>query len=348
MPIHRLAKVILLAPAIGSVLIGVLGLLIGVGLIVVHRSENRMPATATEPPTPSARNLPVNSGPRSEDSPKRAVPNAELANRAQHPITSPTLRSGEMRLKPASRRGKPTYVREAVFKNPIAGAQLGFLSERAGQPANELVRERPLHYLVNEVVPYAPFHLGLDMPLPNAIESMFLTSTLPLEIRNGRYALLTGIRGPNARGRTFLWIDMKEGIGLGGIFFYPSNGEPTPTLTIFSRQVDGDSLRGMTQLPAAFVQDLSRWAAMVGVPPVTTRYFINASSEKTVLAHDEDYCRKPTDGSAPPLDICQKMNEDARDLDRKAVSFLSQTHNASNATMHMVANASDVDGQVTR
>jgi hypothetical protein len=239
-------------------------------------------------------------------------------------------------------------VREAVFKNPIAGAQLGFLSERAGQPANELVRERPLHYLVNEVVPYAPFHLGLDMPLPNAIESMFLTSTLPLEIRDGRYALLTGIRGPNARGRTFLWIDMKEGIGLGGIFFYPSNGEPTPTLTIFSRQVDGDSLRGMTQLPAAFVQDLSRWAAMVGVPPVTTRYFINASSEKTVLAHDEDYCRKPADGSALPLDVCQKMNEDARDLDRKAVSFLSQTHNASNATMHMVANASDVDGQVTR
>jgi hypothetical protein len=346
--IHRLAKVILLAPAIGSVLIGVLGLLIGVALIVGHRSENRMLAAATQPPTPSGGNLLVNSGPRSEDSTKLAVANAELANRAQHPITSPSLRAREMRLKPAGRRGKPTYVREAIFKNPIAGTQLGFLSERAGQPANELVREHPLHYLVNEVVPYAPFHLGLDMPLPNAIESMFLTSTLPLEIRDGRYALLTGIRGSNARGRTFLWIDMKEGIGLGGIFFYPSNGEPTPTLTIFSRQVDRDSLRSMSQLPAAFVQDLSRWAAMEGVPPVTTRYFINASSEKTVLAHDEDYCRKPTDGSAPPKDVCQKMNEDARDLDRKAVSFLSQTHNASNATMHMVANASDVDGQVAR
>lgn len=348
MPVHRLAKVILLAPAIGSVLIGVLGLLIGVALIAGHRSERRMLATATQPPTPSARNLLANSGPRSEDSTKLAVPNAELAKEAQHSITSPSLRSPEMRFKPAGQRGKPSYVREAIFKNPIAGAQLVFLSDRAGQPANELVREQRLHYLVNNVVPYAPFHLGLDMPLPNAIESMFLTSTSPLEIRDGRYALLTGMRGSNARARTFLWIDIKEGIGLGGIFFYPSNGEPTPTLTIFSRQVNRNSLHSIGQLPAAFVQDLSRWAAIEGVPPVTTRYFINASSEKTVLAHDEDYCRKPTDGSAPPINVCQKMNEDARELDRKAVSFLNQTHNASNATMHMVANASDVDGHVAR
>jgi hypothetical protein len=223
--------------------------------------------------------------------------------------------------------------------------ELAFLSEFAGQPADNLVHEQRLRNLVNEVVPYAPFHLGLDMPLPNAIESMFSVSALPLEIRDGRYAMLTGIRGSNGRGRAFLWIDMREGIALGGIFFYPSNGEPTPSLTIFSRQVDKDSLR-MSQLPPAFVEDLSQWEEKEGVPPVTTRYFINASTEKTVLAHDEDYCSERTGVSALPRDVCRQMNTDAGEVDKNAISFLSQTHFASNATMHMIANASDVDGHV--
>lgn len=55
-----------------------------------------------------------------------------------------------------------------------------------------------------------------------------------------------------------MWFDMKEGIGLGGIYFKPVNGEPTPTLAIFSWQLRDKSL-SMSQLPPEFAQDLSQW-----------------------------------------------------------------------------------------
>ena len=50
---------------------------------------------------------------------------------------------------------------------------------------------------MNMVVPYAPFHLGLDMPLPNAIETILSGSPLPVEIREERYMMVStqGKRG---------------------------------------------------------------------------------------------------------------------------------------------------------
>jgi len=230
--------------------------------------------------------------------------------------------------------------RKAIFQKPIASNQLVFLHDYAGRPAHDVVHEQQLRTLVNRVVPYAPFHLGLDMPLPHAVESMFSNSTLPVAIREGRYVTVTGIRGANARGRALLWIDLQRGIALGGIFFYPSNGEPTPTLTIFSSQVDRQSLR-MSQLPAAFIEDLSQWAAAEGVPPVTTRYFINASSEKSVLAHDENLCKGAGSAPALPLDSCRQMKAEAAHIDMQASNFLSQTNYATNATMHMIPAKAD-------
>src|ERR1700690_3690708 len=155
--------------------------------------------------------------------------------------------------------------------------------------------------------------------------------------------MLTGVRGSGGRGRAFLWADIQKGIALAGIFFYPSNGEPSPALTIFSRQVDQDPL-GMNQFPAAFIQDLGQWEQAEGVPPVTTRYFINASGKKTVLVHDEDYCGRPTGKPAPATDVCTQMNTDARTIDREAAVFLNQTHYASNATMHMIEDTHSLDG----
>jgi len=221
---------------------------------------------------------------------------------------------------------------QTIFQKPMASDQLVFLNEYAGQPANNVVREQRLRNLVDKVVPYAPFHLGLDMPLPQVIEGMFARSALPVEIREGRYVMISGRRNANSRGRGFIWIDMQEGVAVGGIFFYPSNGEPTPTLTLFSKQVKETAL-GMSRLPLAFAQDLSQWAATEGVPPVTTRYIINASNEKILLAHDEDFC-KFTGGAAGSRDgDCKKMNAEAAEIDTKAARYLEQTQYASNATM---------------
>jgi hypothetical protein len=322
MPIVRYIKVLLQTPGIGSVLICFLGLLSGAVLLSEWgRSTNGISTHSARNMAQSASTPLAPSGPLSEDIDAhemksiQAHRHATLLLTASHPAITPPL-------------ARP------IFQQPIASDQLEFLNEYAGRPANDVVRERELRALVNKVVPYAPFHLGLDIPLPNAIESMFSTSLLPVAIREGRYVIVSGQRGPNARGRDFLWIDMQEGIALGGIFFYPSNGEPTPTLTLFSKQVKEGSLE-MSQLPSAFVQDLSRWATTAGIPPLTTRYFINASSEKTVLAHEEDFCRAVHDKPAP--DACRQMNAEAADIDQKAAYFLDQTQYASNATMHMIA-----------
>ena len=269
--------------------------------------------------------------------PPRGIPPLPIARRnssAPPALRQPPSPSG----KPARRvhRQPNPHLRQALFLKPIPASQLAFLNEDAGLTANDVIRQHQLRELLDQVVPYVPFHLGQDMPLPQVVSAMFSASPQPVEIRAGRYLMLTGIRGHGGRGRAFLWIDMTQGIALGGIFFYPSNGEPSPTLTLFSRQIDRPAL-GMRQLPPAFLQDLSQWSVAQGLPLLTTRYFVNASGQKTVLSHDEDLCSAI--GSIPslPHNACSQTNAEAARLDAAASAFLSRTNYASNATMRMVA-----------
>jgi len=76
------------------------------------------------------------------------------------------------------------------------------------------------------------------------------------------------------------WIDVKDGIALGGVYFHPTNGEPTPTLAIYSRQLKDTALT-MTQLPLAFAEDLSRFVQAEGLRFVSTRYFIPRTARST-------------------------------------------------------------------
>jgi hypothetical protein len=329
MPIRRFAKVILLAPAIGSAAIGLVGLLIGGVLLLRPGSSHHRTLT---PMNHAAASLPERNTADSVPAQKRTV--IAMHARAVAPAVLP---AATLPPHAAARliRAQVYTPRERIFTQPVSRDQLSFLKDDAGQPAADLIRQQGLRTLVDDVVPYVPFHFGLDMPLPHAVEGMLSASRSPMEIRDGRYATMTGIPRTGGKSRAFLWIDMRQGIGLGAIFFYPSNGEPTPTLTVFSRQITRTSIH-IAQLPAQFVQDLSQWAASEEVPPLTTRYFINASSGKTVLAHDEDFCRRPEGSSKISKDNCDQMNSDARQLDLKASHFLSETHFASNATMHML------------
>jgi hypothetical protein len=339
-PVLKYAKVLLLTPAIGSVLICFVGLSLGGVLLATWgRSSHEM---AVKPVRPAAvsNSAPVAS---TVSRPGRESDSLQAQLLTSQPVTShPAL----VRINARGRSSQPRLKR-AIFEKALSSDQLEFLNDYSGRPANDVVREQKLRRLVDMVVPYAPFHFGLDVPLPQAVEGMLSKSTMPVEIREGRYVMVSGRRGENARGRAFLWIDMQEGIALGGIFFYPSNGEPTPTLTLFSKQVKDGSL-GMSQLPVAFAQDLSRWAAAGGVPPITTRYFINASSEKILLAHDEDFCRNGGGLSGSRENGCEQMNAEAADIDLKATHFLQQTQFASNATMRMIAEQSNGDGKVVR
>jgi uncharacterized protein YecT (DUF1311 family) len=219
----------------------------------------------------------------------------------------------------------------AVFQNPIPSDQLAFLNDYAGRMAKDATRDKRFRILMKQVIPRTVYHYGHDMPLSDTSETLLDGPSLPVDIREGRYVMVASHGGPYLGGRGFIWFDIKEGIALGGVYFHPVNGEPTPTLAIFSRQLKQDSL-AMSQLPLAFAQDVSQWALIAGVPLITTRYFIPDNGRKYVLVHDEDYCWHAEDAPVPPEEVCAQMNADAADVDLNAASFMAETHNAANAT----------------
>jgi uncharacterized protein YecT (DUF1311 family) len=142
---------------------------------------------------------------------------------------------------------------------------------------------------------------------------------------------VTSRSGPILQGRGFVWFDMQEGIGLGGVYFHPTNGEPTPTLAVFSRQLKTDAL-AWSQLPAEFQRDVAGWSRSSGVPVVTVTYFIPDNGKKYALIHDEDYCS----AGAAPDDLCQQRDADAADADMNAAYFMDETGHAANATAWML------------
>jgi uncharacterized protein YecT (DUF1311 family) len=227
---------------------------------------------------------------------------------------------------------------KAIFQKPIPSDQLAFLKQFDGAPSNDLVRDKQFRKLMRSVLPSCIFHYGRDMPLSDALDMVLKGSTLPVRIRDDRYLLVSGRSGPYLGGRGFIWIDLQDGIALGGFYFHPTNGEPTPTVNIFSKQVKEESLK-MSQLPPAFAEDFNQWSAELRVPPVTTRYFITGSDRKILLEHDEDYCA-PAAGVAPPN--CQQMNAEAADIDLTAAYYLEQTHYVTNATAWMITGADQV------
>ena len=218
-----------------------------------------------------------------------------------------------------------------VIQKPLASDQITFINDFAGRSSRDAVKDGKYRKLIHAVVPDALYHYHRDIPLSEALETVLTNAPLPVEIREGRYAMVSSESERGAGGLGFLWTDMHDGIALGGFSFHPTNGEPTPTLTIFSKQIKDESLE-LNQLPAAFAEDMYRWSAATGVPPVITRYFINSAGIKIVLEHDEDYCVDTDRSLAPPSDVCGQMNEDAANVDMEAAYFMERTGYASNAT----------------
>ena len=223
---------------------------------------------------------------------------------------------------------------KAIFQKPVPSSQLAFLNPFAGAASGDLIRDKQYRKLMKDVIPDCMFHYGWDIMLKDALEKVLASSTIPVQIHDGRYVTVSGRSGPYLAGRGFLWIDLQEGIAVGGFFFHPTNGEPTPTVTIFSRQIKEPSLK-MSQLPPAFAGDLRQWSADSGVPPLTTRYFIGGPPRKLLLEHDEDYCASLR-GTAASTAQCEQMNADAADIDLDAAYYLDQINYATNGTAWMI------------
>lgn len=223
----------------------------------------------------------------------------------------------------------------AVFEKPIPADQLSFLYSFVGRPAKEMMKDKRFKDALKSGIPRTEYHYGSDMPLDDALKDALDGSPLPVDIRDGRFLMAAGSEGPYLSGRGFIWIDLKAGTFLGGFYFHPTNGEPTPTLTVFSKQLTDTSL-SMSQLPPDFAQDVAQWTTVSSVRWVEPRYFIPENGKKYVLLHDEDYCAAGPNTPAAGPDRCQELNAEAADADMNAAYFMKETGNAANATAWML------------
>jgi hypothetical protein len=269
-------------------------------------------------------------------------PMAQAAGTAQPP--APIVRQAPPEPQPtqgpnAEAQTPPSNYDPALFHTRLPQDQLGFLNQFAGAPSNDLYRDKRFRKLMHSFVPDCTFHYGADLPLDSALDEVIQGSKEPVQIREGRYVMVSGHMGTHHAGKGFLWIDMQEGIGLGGFYFRPGNGEPTPTVNIFSKQVVKEMLLEWSELPPAFGEDEVAWSQAEHLPPLTTRYFITGSNKKILLEHDEEYCSPAT---GPGNSDCEKMTADAADIDMVAASYLEQTHHVTNATASMITGSDQV------
>jgi hypothetical protein len=221
----------------------------------------------------------------------------------------------------------------SLFQSPLAPADLAFLKQFEHARTHDLYHDKQFKAVKKTILPKWEFHYGHDMSVTDAMDAALGDSKDPVIIRDGRYVLLSGTSDlfPGLQGRGFFWIDIQEGLALAGFYFHPVNGEPTPTITVFSNQLSVDTL-SMSALPPAFFQDFSGWAASERISPVTTRYFIGALNQRVLLAHDEDFC-SPLFGRGRD---CLQMTADAADADMTTAYYLDQVHYATNATAYML------------
>ena len=225
----------------------------------------------------------------------------------------------------------------AVFHDLIPTGELGFLADYDGKMPKEIERDKRFRQLEKLITPSAYYFYHRDRELSEARDLVLDEAPLPISVRDGRYVMVATAGGPDQHmsGRGFIWIDMQSGIGLGGIYFKPSNGEPTPTLTIFSKQLT-DTYLGMNQLPPEFLVDLNQWALIAKVHATSPRYFIPANKKKYALIHDGDFCAHAAGVPAPPEDECEEMNAEAADADLEAAYFMKETGHLSDATAFLL------------
>jgi uncharacterized protein YecT (DUF1311 family) len=223
----------------------------------------------------------------------------------------------------------------AVFESRIPADQMTFLSGMAGTRSGDVIRDKQFKRLMKSFVPTGEFHYGRDMGLDDALHMVMDGSRVPAQIHDGRYFTIAGSGGPYLAGRAMVWIDMKEGIAIGAFHFHPTNGEPTPSVAVFSRQVKDKAL-GMSDMPEAFAEDLNAWAEGSSVPALTTRYFITGSNMRVLMEHDEDYCSGTNLNLVPQGEPCEQMEADAADTDEVAAYYLDQVHYRMNATAWMI------------
>jgi hypothetical protein len=224
---------------------------------------------------------------------------------------------------------------KAAFSPLLLPRDLQGLKDLAGMRSGEAWKDRQLRHALKDIIPGCMFHYGRDMPLDQALDTVMAGSSTPVQLIDSRYLVVSGANGPYLAGRGFVWIDLQDGLGLGGFFFHPTNGEPTPTVAVFSRQVN-DGLLAESEMPPAFLIELANWSARDSIPAVATQYFLTGGNQRVLFEHDEDFCAPANEGMLPLGSDCEQMNADAADVDEVAAYYLDQVNYKTNATAWMI------------
>jgi uncharacterized protein YecT (DUF1311 family) len=216
---------------------------------------------------------------------------------------------------------------------PLAPDRLAWLKGlKAGEPTRDATLAGGFAELLADVVPDATYHLGQDMPFANAVTMVLRGASQPIIIRADRYVMLAACQSPTcSSARAFLWVDTQQGLAIGGLEFNPSNGEPTPSQTLFAKQLL-DPITRLDRLPPAFVEDLGQWSKGARLRTPMARYFVNGQGLKTVVPHDEDNCQGG-DRSSLTLTLCGSMNLDAAEKDMQAAYYVLLSSFAEGTTM---------------
>jgi hypothetical protein len=213
-----------------------------------------------------------------------------------------------------------------------------------GATVEDVFHDRETRHLIMSAIPNDIFRYGRDVSLPDTITMELDQSPAIAHVRDNRYLLLTGDDRPHQwirhDARTLIWVDTQTGIVLGAFFFHPTNGEPGPTVTVFTRQIRQEDIR-FSELPPAFLSDLNQWEQPSGVPPALITYFIGDIPKKFLLEHDIDLCSTEVLAGGFGSD-CEQLNADAADNDLTASLYLAQVNYATNATAYMIDNPDQV------
>jgi hypothetical protein len=133
--------------------------------------------------------------------------------------------------------GDETPYNPEIFQKPLPASQLAFLKQYAGRTTGDMLHDKATRKLLWSFIPNCMFHYGRDMPMDDAFDIVTDRSREPVDLIDNRYLVFSGESGPYLRGRGAMWIDLEQGIALGIFFFTPTNGEPTPSVVVFGRQV---------------------------------------------------------------------------------------------------------------
>ncbi|HEY6357721.1 MAG TPA: hypothetical protein VIX35_05730, partial [Vicinamibacterales bacterium] len=222
---------------------------------------------------------------------------------------------------PAALAQAPSACGPALRCTAIDADHFQWVKDLSGESTHDATLAGHFSDLVLDVSPDATYHFHFDMPVGSALRAILRGAGEPVTIRANRFAMLSACDTPTCTGaRAFVWVDTEHGVEIGGIEFEPSNGEPTPTLTLFSKQVL-DPVTKRVQLPADFIEDLATWTRVSRRRATPARYFINGQGVKTVLAHDEDNCHG-ADQSSLAATLCRSLNVDAAEQDLAAAYYL--------------------------